>query len=148
MIEELFEHACLIRGSLKRFHHVPEISSLGDRGVEAEAEAHAWVLAQYLQFMGSTSVFVVSAQRDGVGYTWVEADGASVDICAHRLPGSETVLVLSEQSVFHSLFEGTERARLTKKAIEARPDYVTAYDVLLARNPVLKNPTALETRSV
>lgn len=147
MVEELFEYACMIRGSLKRFRSSTELAAIHCGCPSQESKAYAWILAQYLRFMGCKAVVVVAANAGGETFTWVETDGITLDICADRLPGSQTLLVLSEQSVFHSVFEAVSRTRVTQKALDARPDYVSAYEVLLKKNPVLRNPEALEAQS-
>jgi hypothetical protein len=152
MVEEIFENSSLIRGALLRFRDLPEVSALRENGQDAETEAGAWILAQYLQYAGAEKVSVVSGtipgNPDDLTHTWVEADGVTADISAERFPASHTLIVISAQSVFHSLVDSPSRTNVTPASLKKRGEYVEAYRTLLRKHPALKNPAGSQVEAV
>lgn len=145
MVEEMFEYASLVRGALNRLSSSAPMATIRSHGDTEEARARSWVMAQYLVYMGCSDVRVLEASRHdhpdpGKKFVWVDAEGVSVDINARRLPKSETLVIISEVSVFHSTFEKPAQTKVTRSALKARPVYVEAYETLLRKNPALKHP--------
>ena len=128
------------------------MSALRENGQDAETEAGAWILAQYLQYAGAEKVSVVSGtipgNPDDLTHTWVEADGVTADISAERFPASHTLIVISAQSVFHSLVDSPSRTNVTPASLKKHGEYVEAYRTLLRKHPALKNPAGSQVEAV
>lgn len=150
MVEEIFENSSLIRGALLRYRDLPEMSTLRANGQEAETEANAWILAQYLQYAGAEKVAVVTGKIPGnsgdAAHSWVEADGITADIAAKRFPESHTLIVISAQSVFHSLIDSPSRTKVTPVNLKKHHEYVEAYKTLLRKHPALKSPAGSQIK--
>lgn len=151
MVEEIFENSSLIRGALIRFRDLPEVSAIHANGEDAETEANAWILAQYLQYAGAEKVSVVTGTIPGsagdLTHTWVEADGVTADISAKRFPASQTLVVISAQSVFHSLVDSPARTNVTPASLKKHGEYVEAYKTLLRKHPALKTPAGSQVEA-
>lgn len=140
MIDELFGQTCLMRAAILR----SEDRRSGADIVPAGEAQTVWLVAQYLRYLGYKRVDCVEGTRTIDGHRirkhWVETQGCVVDITAAALPYCESPVIVSEHSVFHSLFKSTDRTRVTANSLKARSPLVKRFEALLAASPALHRP--------